>query len=650
MVAGIDSYLMREWASQKPSANPDRARFRKIIGLIDERVPAAPPMLDATVERSSLLTRTNSFEMHAVRWRVLDGVDGEGLLLKPVRPAVMSVVAIPDAGQTPEQLAAGVGRRLAENGCQVLIPVIIDRKDTWSGNPLLKKMTNQPHREYVYRMAFEMGRHIIGYEVQKVLAAVDYFAAAKLPVGVYGTGEGGLIALYSAAADTRIDRAMIAGYFHHGAQDTWAEPIYRNVWNLLPDFTDQNLLKMISPRKVSLVAGDYPEVNGPPAERDGRRGAAPGKMVAQAGGVSMDVALAEFLGKTPVSAGAALLTAPRDADARMERQFRQLVDFTQKKARLSDGVRQQFAQGKDTGTLRTYFRDEVIGKLKRPFDPIKVQSRLLYDKLAFRGYEVVIPVSKEVFAYGILLLPKNLKPGERRPVVVTQHGLEGRPQTLVEPANARDLQIYARYAAQLAEQGFIVYVPQAPYIFGDRFRVLVRKANPLKLSLYSFIAAQHDRTLEWLSSLPEVDSKRIGFYGLSYGGKVAARIPALLTNYALSICSGDFNEWIWKVTSVEHPFSYMFTQEYDMLEFDLGNTFNYSEMAALIAPRPFMVERGHNDGVSNDELVSYEYAKVRRNFANLGLPAGTAIEYFLGPHQIHGVGTFEFLHRQLNWP
>jgi len=30
--------------------------------------------------------------------------------------------------------------------------------------------------------------------------------------------------------------------------------------------------------------------------------------------------------------------------------------------------------------------------------------------------------------------------------------------------------------------------------------------------------AQHERILEWLGQLPFVDSKRIGFYGLSYGG------------------------------------------------------------------------------------------------------------------------------------
>ena len=53
------------------------------------------------------------------------------------------------------------------------------------------------------------------------------------------------------------------------------------------------------------------------------------------------------------------------------------------------------------------------------------------------------------------------------------------------------------------------------------------------------------------------------------------------------------------------------TGEYEIFEFDLGSTFNYAEMAALIAPRPFMVERGHFDGVAPDEGVAYEFAKVR---------------------------------------
>jgi hypothetical protein len=87
-----------------------------------------------------------------------------------------------------------------------------------------------------------------------------------------------------------------------------------------------------------------------------------------------------------------------------------------------------------------------------------------------------------------------------------------------------------------------------------------------------------------------------------------------------------------------------------MFEWNLGNTFNYAEMAALIAPRPFMVERGHGDGVAPDERVLYEFAKVKRLYDELKIGNRTEIEVFDGPHKINGVGTFDFLHRHLKWP
>jgi hypothetical protein len=168
--------------------------------------------------------------------------------------------------------------------------------------------------------------------------------------------------------------------------------------------------------------------------------------------------------------------------------------------------------------------------------------------------------------------------------------------------------------------------------------------------LYSFILGQNQRILEWLGQQPFVDAKRIGFYGLSYGGKTAMRVPPLLDGYALAICSGDFNEWIWKTVTLDFTGSYMFTHEYEIPEFDTGNTFNHAELAMLMEGRPFMVERGHRDGVGIDEQVSYEYAKVRRFYDELGIGDRTTIEYFNGPHQIHGVGTYQFLHKYLNWP
>src|SRR5262249_40795435 len=129
------------------------------------------------------------------------------------------------------------------------------------------------------------------------------------------------------------------------------------------------------------------------------------------------------------------------------------------------------------------------------------------------------------------------------------------------------------------------------------------------------------------------------------------RFPPLVTDYCLSICSADFNDWVWKNASTRAPYSYVWTTEYEIFEFDLGNTFGYAEMAALIAPRPFMVERGHFDGVGSDEMVGFEYAKVRHLYeARLKIPERTEIEWFVGPHTINGVGSFQFLQTHLNWP
>lgn len=87
-------------------------------------------------------------------------------------------------------------------------------------------------------MLILQGRHVIGFEVQKVIAAVEAFSRAApsgatqspslLPTGVFGFGEGGLIAMHSAALEPRIRCTVVSGYFQ-GQQDLLAsEPLYRN--------------------------------------------------------------------------------------------------------------------------------------------------------------------------------------------------------------------------------------------------------------------------------------------------------------------------------------------------------------------------------------------------------------------------------------
>ena len=696
----------RSYDAYTASVAPNRERFKKYIGCVDARRPADSLQYIATTEQSAQIAEAEEYTVYAVRWPVFEGVDGEGLLLEPTDTPSAQVIALPDADWTPEMLVgladgipqeAQFARRLAEQGCRVVVPTLLDRRDTWSGNPKIGRMTNQPHREFIYRMAFELGRHIIGCEVQKVLALADWMARdrdePRSPIGVIGYGEGGLLAFYSAAVDTRIDAAVVIGYFQ-SRQEVWQEPIYRNVWALLDEFGDAEIASLIAPRRLILEASRGPEIDGPPPVQEGRGGAAPGRLVSPPlesveaefsrtrsfyqglgvdqnlslvmsdGGPGCDTTLEKFI----AALGCRNLLVPsgrssRDTrtdfspEARQHRQFHQLIEFLQGILRQAASQRRAFWSKADTSSLdrwqetcqyyRNYFCDEVIGRCPPPGVPANPRTRLIYDQPGFKGYEVVLDVWEKAFAYGILLIPEGIKPGERRPVVVCQHGLEGRPQDTVDP----DIDsVYHAYGAQLADRGFVVYAPQNPYIGGDAFRVIQRKANPIKWSLFSLIARQHEQTLEWFATLPFVDPERIGFYGLSYGGKTAMRVPALLDGYALSICSADFNEWIVKNTTFDSHYSYMFTGEYEMPEFDLGSTFNYAEMAGLIAPRPFMVERGHHDGVAPDEWVAYEYAIIGHLYANLGVSDRTEIEFFNSGHEINAQGTFRFLHRHLGWP
>ncbi len=127
------------------------------------------------------------------------------------------------------------------------------------------------------------------------------------------------------------------------------------------------------------------------------------------------------------------------------------------------------------------------------------------------------------------------------------------------------------------------------------------------------------------------------------------RVPQRLGRYALSICAGDFNAWVWKRTTVLAQQSCMLTKECDMYEFNLANIVNQAELAELLAPRPFMVERDHEDPVRIKEMLPFEYARVRRFYDVLGRGDETEIELFNDPHEIHGVGTFAFLKRHLHW-
>jgi hypothetical protein len=511
----------------------------------------------------------------------------------------------------------------------------------------------------------------------------------QVPVLIAGVGEGAMQALHAAAIDERIDCVYSMGYFAP-RESLWQEPIERNVFGLLRDFGDAEVASLIAPRPLVLQHLFYPNyVVKMEASQGVRAIAAPGKLAApNLAAFNAEIARAKSLAPTsrllaatqetnneqiirhllPQTAADAALKSLKITGAvislkpdatRQKRLVRELEAFTQRLLVTTEMERKEQFWNKlplkslpeyeaHTAPERERFWNEVIGRLPDPNLPVNAKSRLVRETEKVRIYEVTMDVWEDVFAWGWLCLPKDLKQGEKRPVVVCQHGLEGIPEdTINDDPQAKGFGPYQAFTLRLAEQGYVTFAPHNPYRGMHSFRTLQRKLNPLGLTLYSVINGQHQRLLEWLKAQSWTQPEKIAFYGLSYGGKSAMRTPAVLKDYCLSICSGDFNEWVRKCVSTDMPMNYTHTHEYEIWEWNMGRTFNYAEMAALIAPRPFMVERGHNDGVGNDEWVNYEFAKVRRLYNKLGIGDRTTIEHFDAGHMIHGVGTYQFLKEKL---
>lgn len=701
-----------------------RTALAKKLGVVDER--AAPrfeflstaPVSFEGEPASSKAAEGPGFHVYEVRWEVLPGFFAEGLYVNPVAEegtAATSplMIVMPDALDTPEDLLGmtprlepkqRIGLRFAMAGFRMLLPaplsLAIHGGSSGQDEAILK--TKQSQREWIYRQAFQMGRHPLGYEIQTMLAAVDWFGE-QFPGGAVtaaGYGEGGRVAFYAAALDPRIDHAFVSGAF--APRDAaWAEPIHRNIFGLLPEHGDASVAALIAPRTLLVEHTTFPEVTDqkgdlhtPPlaeVEREWGRIASVMNAFSEPGSFFLNEANNGARGDYPSVAGffqaiGSIQEVDRTPPLALMMEERPHFDPAERSKRILLGMQGQvqglvaasekirlesywfraepglhpgaWSTEKEHPTLdpahfieqsaawRTRFEEDALGTFDEERLPLNPRSRKIKETDQWTMWEVGLDVYPGFSAWGVLLMPKGIKPGERRPVVVCQHGRDGVPRDCIDAGKSA----YNDFAARLAERGYITFSPHNLYRGEDRYRWLDRKANLIGGTLFTFIVASHRQCLDWLKTLPEVDPQQIAFYGLSYGGETAVRVPAVIPDYCLSICSGDFNHWTRKVADPTYPGTFMTSIEWEMPYWNLGLTFDYGEMSSLIFPRPFFVERGHHDLVGTDGWVAYEYARVRHLYARFGLADRTGIEYFHGGHSIHGVGTFEFLDRHLKMP
>jgi dienelactone hydrolase len=215
----------------------------------------------------------------------------------------------------------------------------------------------------------------------------------------------------------------------------------------------------------------------------------------------------------------------------------------------------------------------------------------------FTQHRVRVQIAPEQTGLGYLLVPAGAGPFPAAFVPFydpeTSVGLTEKP--------LRD------FAYQLTKRGFVTLSIGSPG--GDaRTPVLTRGAQCQPLSYLAYVAANGWQTL---ANRPEVDAKRIGVVGHSYGGKWAMFAACLWEKYACGVWSDPgivFDESRGSINYQEPWYLGLdpkATRKPGLVKADNPRTGAYkrlieekhdlTELQALMAPRPFLVSGGAED-------------------------------------------------------
>ena len=534
MVAGVDKFLLRKIdASVEPrkrhfdqspvpnsryatKLNPSQRSLLNKLGVVpwEDRDPIVWP--GRAVVDVTLYENLNGCRVRYLKLPVLPhphdalpfpessydhaaAIHAEALFLDPLNSdSAKRIVYIPGEWGLEEFVRGssdlserGLPFYLAEYGYNVIIPVLTSREVKRRGGRV-----ELSDREYVYRSSFELGRHPIGYDLERVLACSKWIKSnvgCRMPtVSYFGVGDGGQIAMYAGAVDQSTNSVYVKDYFKE-RNNLWAENIDRNVFGLLDEFGDAEIARLILPSQI-IIDGTHgpqwrwimpydrrftPDNVKPEVEREFERLRA---LAGEHAGSMLyfddtESAVKAFLGKnaepgqrpdTPKGENYRARDTVKLHEAK-QRQTAEILRYNQALLEESPYARKERfwnkldyssveAFEKSVAPFREEFKHEVIGHFDEEPLPFHPRTRKAYDEEKWVGYEVMLNLWPDVFCYGILCLPKDLKRdgSERRPVVVCQHGLEGRPQDIV----AGDHRAYHDFRVpKLCERGFITFSP-----------------------------------------------------------------------------------------------------------------------------------------------------------------------------------------------
>lgn len=265
----------------------------------------------------------------------------------------------------------------------------------------------------------------------------------------------------------------------------------------------------------------------------------------------------------------------------------------------------------------------------------------------------LLETERGVFMPFWLFTPKNLRPGERRAAIITPHGHGGGGKDAVagvkdDPRVAEAIEIYNYdYGRKLAERGYIVAAPDARG-FGERRESdggdilagscarLNHMALPLGRTAVGMFVFDLMRLADFMLTLDNVDGEKLGCAGLSGGGMQTLWFAALDDRVKLAAISGYFYGYLESLLRMPDNCSCNYVPH--LWEYaDMG------DLAALIAPRPLIIESGDSDGLNGAPGLDNVYPQLeiaRGAYKLLGAEQNLVHNVFSGGHRWYGGKTY----------
>ena len=286
-----------------------------------------------------------------------------------------------------------------------------------------------------------------------------------------------------------------------------------------------------------------------------------------------------------------------DAVAQLQRLAATHSNLTEWKARAA-AVRKQILRGSKLSPLPK----------RTPLNPI------IKNKREYNGYTVET-VSFEArpgfFVYGNMYRPLGHK--GKRPGVLCPHG------HFREAEGARQRPSQQHRCATLARMGAVVFSYDM-IGFGDSKHLGWNHNHPQSLTLQTWSSI---RAVDFLETIPEVDTKRIGVTGCSGGGTQTFLLAAIDDRVTVSVPVVMVSANFFGGCNCESGMPIHKTKNLET---------NNAEIAALVTPRPLKLISVGGDWTKNTPKVEYPF--IRSIYKYYGAEAKVENSHF--PKEDHG--------------